>query len=115
MSDETHVELTADELRARADGLEQQLREAIDTRQELLVQAELKLEAVRAGMVDLDGLKLLDSSGLQLGPNGEVEGAQSLMQKLRAKQAVAVWTGVVFESWGAATGAGPGIEIGDRG
>ena len=82
MTDES-VELTADELRARAEGLEQRLREAMDTQQHLLLRAELKVEAVRAGMVDLDGLKLLDTSDLRLGANGEVEGAQAVMQKLR--------------------------------
>jgi hypothetical protein len=48
-----------------------------------LIRAELKAEAVRAGMVDLDGLKMIDASGLVLGPQGDVEGAAGLMEKLR--------------------------------
>lgn len=47
-----------------------------------LVQAELRTEAVRAGMVDLDGVRLLDVSGLVLGPDG-VEGAGELIARMR--------------------------------
>ncbi len=47
-----------------------------------LVQAELRTEAVRAGMVDLDGVRLLDASGLMLGPDG-VEGAAELVARMR--------------------------------
>lgn len=47
-----------------------------------LVQAELRTEAVRAGMVDLDGVRLIDASGLQLGPDG-VEGAAELVARMR--------------------------------
>ena len=47
-----------------------------------LVQAELRTEAVRAGMVDLDGVRLLDASGLSLGPDG-VEGAAELVARMR--------------------------------
>ena len=47
-----------------------------------LVQAELRTEAVRAGMVDLDGVRLLDASGLALGPDG-VEGAAELVARMR--------------------------------
>jgi hypothetical protein len=63
--------------------MEQQLRQAITTQQEVLLRAELKVEAVRAGMIDLDGLKLVDTTGLSLGENGEIEGGRSVMQKLR--------------------------------
>ncbi len=47
-------------LKARANALEQQLRDA-EAQSALLVRAaELKAEAVRAGIVDLDGLRLVD-------------------------------------------------------
>ena len=42
-----------------------------------LVMSELKAEAVRAGMVDLDGLKLLDTSTVTVGERGDVTGAAS--------------------------------------
>jgi hypothetical protein len=47
-----------------------------------VVQAELRTEAVRAGMVDLDGVRLIDASGLVLGPDG-VEGAADLVARMR--------------------------------
>ncbi|HTW29537.1 MAG TPA: hypothetical protein VME92_20600 [Acetobacteraceae bacterium] len=70
-------------LRARADALERQLREAMDSQQDRLLRAELKAEAVRAGMVDLDGLKLVDLSKLRVSESGEVEGAAMVMHNLR--------------------------------
>ena len=48
-----------------------------------LVRAELKAEAVRAGMIDLDGLKLVDPADVRVNEAGEIEGAAMLMQKLR--------------------------------
>ena len=50
---------------------------------ERLIRAEMKAEAIRAGMVDLDGLKLADTSGLTVDEAGEVQGAAALMQSLR--------------------------------
>jgi hypothetical protein len=83
MSDDLDDDSSVDALRARADAMEQRLRQAITTQQEVLLRAELKVEAVRAGMIDLDGLKLVDTTGLNLGENGEIEGGRSVMQKLR--------------------------------
>jgi hypothetical protein len=40
---------------------------------ERIIRAELKAEAIKAGMVDLDGLKLLDTSKVTLGEDGEVQ------------------------------------------
>jgi hypothetical protein len=48
-----------------------------------LIRAELKAEAVRAGMVDLDGLKLIDVTAVTMTEDGEVAGAALLMQSLR--------------------------------
>ena len=50
---------------------------------ERLIRAELKAEAVRARMVDLDGLKLVDARELTVDEAGEVQGAAALMQSLR--------------------------------
>jgi hypothetical protein len=71
------------ELRARADTLERQLTELQRQTQSRLLYAELKAEAVRAGMIDLDGLRLIDLPSLKLNERGEVEGAPALMQDLR--------------------------------
>lgn len=50
-----------------------------------LVQAELRTEAVRAGMVDLDGVKLLDASTVVLGADG-IEGGPALMARMREEK-----------------------------
>jgi len=57
-------------LKAHAEGLERQLHEAEIHSAQRLRQAELKAEAVRAGIVDLDGLRLLDPA-VFAGPSGD--------------------------------------------
>jgi len=74
---------TVPELRMRAEGLEQRLTELQRDTEARVIKAELKVEAVRAGMVDLDGLKLIDLSSLKLNNQGEVDGASQLMAQLR--------------------------------
>jgi hypothetical protein len=71
------------ELRARAEALERRLAETREEARSRLVRAELKVEAVRAGMVDLDGLKLLDLGDAQLNADGEIANASHLMTQLR--------------------------------
>lgn len=71
------------ELRARAEALERQLGALQRETQARLVQAELKAEALRAGIVDLDGLKLIDLSSVKLGADGEVEGGAVLIAGLK--------------------------------
>ena len=71
------------ELRARADALEHQLATTQAETEARLVRAELKAEAIRAGMVDLDGLKLLDIAALKLSKSGELDDAGSIMSRLR--------------------------------
>lgn len=50
---------------------------------ERIIRAELKASALKAGMVDLDGLKLADLSKVKLNDAGEVEGADELMTELK--------------------------------
>jgi len=50
---------------------------------EKLVRAELKAAAIKAGIVDLDGLRLADVSGVKLTDSGDVEGAEALIEKLK--------------------------------
>ena len=71
------------ELRARADALEQLLGDVRKEAETRLMRAELKAEAIRAGMVDLDGLKLLDQSAIKLTPSGDVDGIGPLMAQLK--------------------------------
>ncbi len=81
--DENDPNEAIEALRQRAEALERELRETVAEAERRLIRAELKAEAVRAGMVDLDGLKLLDLSAVRLGEGGEVEGAAALMSQLR--------------------------------
>ena len=72
-----------EQLRSRAADLEQQVRSLSEQARTNLVMAELKAEAVRAGMVDLDGLKLLDTSAVTIGEGGDVTGAATAMERFR--------------------------------
>lgn len=48
-----------------------------------VIRAELKAVAIKAGMVDIDGLKLADLSTIKLNDKGEVEGADALIEALK--------------------------------
>jgi hypothetical protein len=67
----------------RVVALEQQLAELQATHRGALLNAALRSEALRAGMVDLDGLKLVDTQGLTLDDNGELAGASGLMTTMK--------------------------------
>jgi hypothetical protein len=71
------------ELRARAEALERRLAETEQGARTRVARAELKVEAVRAGIIDLDGLKLLDIKDTDLTPDGELKNAAELMAHLR--------------------------------
>jgi len=74
---------TMDTLRARATALEAQLQATTENADARVIRAELKAEALRAGMIDLDGLKLVDPAEVKLNIAGEVEGAAALMARLK--------------------------------
>jgi hypothetical protein len=48
-----------------------------------LAAANLRTEAVRAGMIDLDGLKLVDLSGVHLDENDKIIDGRKIMNELR--------------------------------
>jgi hypothetical protein len=48
-----------------------------------LIVANLRTEAVRAGMIDLDGLKMVDLSSVRLGTGDRIIGGRKLMDDLR--------------------------------
>ncbi|MDR3718384.1 MAG: hypothetical protein P4K98_06250 [Bryobacteraceae bacterium] len=83
MSEDDVKDTSPEEAAVRAAELERQLADLRVRSREQAVRAELKTEALRAGMVDLDGLKLVDASGLTVGEDGEVTGATALMHGLR--------------------------------
>jgi hypothetical protein len=72
-----------DDWQARAEMAEAALAAAQAQAQAKLVRAELKAEAIRAGMIDLDGLKLLDLSEVQLSEAGELVDPKALFAKLK--------------------------------
>jgi hypothetical protein len=85
---ENEQQLTPDDdalaqVEARASALERELEEVRGASQARLIRAELKVEAVRAGIVDLDGLRLLEIANAKLNDNGEVENAAELVGQLR--------------------------------
>ena len=59
------------------------LREQLATANARLIQAELKSHALRAGIIDLDCLKLLDASSLKLDPEGNVTGGTAALANLK--------------------------------
>ena len=66
--------------------VEQLQRELVRTEQlarERVMHAELKTEAVRAGIVDLDGLKLLDATQAEFTSEGQLANAAPLVAQLR--------------------------------
>jgi hypothetical protein len=68
---------------ARAAAAEAEIARVRNEAQARIVQAELKAEAVRAGMVDLDGLKLISPEEIRLTEAGEVADAQGLLARLK--------------------------------
>lgn len=78
---ETHVPVTEDEM--EDDFVIEEIATLRNEFQSRLVAANLRTEAVRAGMVDLDGLKLIDASGIRLDNNDMVVGGRQLMADLR--------------------------------
>jgi hypothetical protein len=51
-----------------------------------LVAANLRTEAVRAGMIDLDGLKLVDLSSVTLDSNDKIVDGRKIMDGLRREK-----------------------------
>lgn len=84
--DDTVPEAALAEARARAEALEARLAALQHETETRLLRAEMKAEALRAGMVDTDGLKMVDFSNLKLGDDGTVEGAAGLMSALRREK-----------------------------
>jgi hypothetical protein len=81
-SDDKLAEATAAVTAATAEA-EAKIAAATQAANERILRSELKAEAMKAGMVDLDGLKLADLSKVKLNEAGEVEGAEALMTELK--------------------------------
>jgi hypothetical protein len=83
MSDDSAPATTIPDDAARAAALEARIAEIEATTRAQVIRAELKAEAIRAGMIDLDGLKLVDTSAVSIDGKGEVSGAAAVMAALR--------------------------------
>lgn len=51
-----------------------------------LLQANLRTEAVRAGMIDLDGLRMIDPTTVKLDKDGSIVDGKDLMLRLQKKK-----------------------------
>ena len=70
----------------QGDEPDQESEEIVKLRSEYqsrLVVANLRTEAVQAGMVDLDGLRLIDISSIRLSNDDKIIGGRKLMDDLR--------------------------------
>ncbi|MGR3717167.1 MAG: hypothetical protein ACU0B1_10510 [Thermohalobaculum sp.] len=79
--DETPEDMAA--LRQRNVELEGVLAETRAAGDARLMAAELRAEALRAGIVDLDGLRLLDRPEVSVSADGQVHGADRAVARLR--------------------------------
>ena len=91
MSDETEsVSANSDtllqELRERAEGLERKIADLQKGMQTRLVRSELKAEAIRAGIIDLDCLQLIDVTSVVVGDDNEVPSLSHLVSDLRRRK-----------------------------
>ena len=81
-----------------------------------VIRAELKTHALRAGIIDLDRLRLADSSKLSLNDDGDVVGAEALIGSLRqekpylfSERRTGVSTGTIGQTQRPPAPAGPSI------
>lgn len=72
--------------RERAEAAEQKLQDALGRARQGLIKAALKSAALQAGMVDLDGIKLVDAEQIELNVDGEPVGVVPLMQRLQREK-----------------------------
>lgn len=83
MSDETNDVPPETDWQARAEAAERLLADVTYKSNDSLKRAELAVEAVRAGMIDLDGLKLVDTASLLMDENGAVPDPAAIISKLK--------------------------------
>jgi hypothetical protein len=70
-------------LRARNEALHADIREVRENSDRRAIHSELRAEAMRHGMVDLDGLKLINPDEATIDDDGIVHGVAAIMTKLR--------------------------------
>jgi len=90
---ETEKKTFADKLKAADTGATEKVTAAQKAADDRVIRAELRAVATKAGMIDLDGLKLADTTGLKLKDDGTVEGADALMTALKTAKPYLFGTG----------------------
>jgi hypothetical protein len=70
-------------VRTRLDKLERDNQENHRLTEQRVILAELKVEAVRANMIDLDGLQFLDLTQVHLSEGGGIAGGAELISRLK--------------------------------
>ena len=84
---ETKATKAAEEAEARAkkaaDDADAKVKDTHTSAEQRIIRAELKAEAIKAGMVDLDGLKLADLSSIKIDEKGDIQGAAEMMVALK--------------------------------
>lgn len=80
---ENTAKTAAEKLAAAAKEADEKVAAATKAGNDRIIRAELKAVALKAGLVDLDGLKLADLSKVTLDDKGEVQGADALLEQLK--------------------------------
>src|SRR5579884_60150 len=81
-TEETSINVLA----TRVATLERALEEVQAQARERIKLAELKAAALQAGMLDLDGLKLLDLSSIEIDENGNMIGTEALFARAKREK-----------------------------
>jgi hypothetical protein len=79
---DTHDE-SDDDLREKIRQLEETHNEERQLADRRVILAELKVEAMRAGMIDMDGLTFLDTAEIRLNEDGGIAGGPELINQLK--------------------------------
>ena|ERR1022692_3767284 len=83
ISDSSEQEDPDGSLRERLDKLERESQEIHRLTEQRVILAELKVEAMRSGIVDLDGLRFLDMAEVHLDDEGSIVGGAELISRLK--------------------------------
>lgn len=91
--DETPPQEMLDALRRQTDALQQELETLRGKARHTNMMADLRVAAVKTGMIDLDGIKLLDLTTVRTTDDGEIPDAIQVMAMLKQSKP---W---LFGSW----------------
>jgi hypothetical protein len=83
ISDSDLREDPTDNLRARLDRMETESEEYRRRSEQRIVLAELRVEAMRAGIIDMDGLKFIDTTQIRLESPEDICNATELVTQLK--------------------------------